>query len=544
MSNSPNTDPNRPLTRRSHRVAQHRGRRLRLTTGIAMTIAAIFGASLVATTATAATPTSVLASTIKPTTPVDSDRVPVELGVKFSVASAGTITGIKFYSTPSNKGKHTGSLWSQNGTRLATLTFPTVKTTGWVSATFSKPVAVKAGQSYTASYLAPAGGYAVSEKFFTQAKSNAGVTFPKNAGVYQYAKNGGFPTQTYRASNYFVDVLYLAGAPTTTAPKPTVTPKPTTAPKPTVTPKPTQTAAPTPAPTTTPKPTPTVTPKPTPPTEAGSTPASGKNCITVPSQCGYPDETNTGPAAGVALTRVPEDATSGPGWTYRSDIRAIQTTADGATLSNLSLANGSIIVQHRGVTIRNAFIDSNDYYPVNCVYAGATRDADSCLGLTVENTEIVGTATCQAGLAFNGYTARGVHVHGCTDGFKADRDVLIENSYVTGLTVSSGSHNDGVQSTASGNITVRHSTFKLGGQSDINAVFQMGVTGADNRGVTIENNLIDGGGWMLNSRPIADGVIKDNRFTHRSTWGIGDVAGASWTGNYWDDTLAPIPNNN
>ncbi|WP_313356193.1 DUF4082 domain-containing protein [Microbacterium sp.] len=505
--------------RRSSRGTQFRGRwTARITAAVAVTVAALIGgSSLAAAGATTAAPTGVLSPTEKPAITADSDRASAELGVKFTVADAGTITGVKFYATPANAGPHVGSLWDQNGKQLATATFPSTTTAGWVSASFATPVDVKPGQTYVASYLAPSGGYAVTQDYFTTARSAAGVTFPKNAGVYRYGAKGGFPTQTYKASNYFVDVLYAAGAAneddgSTTTPPPT---------------------APEPTP-------PTTSPAPSDPVA----PSAGKNCIEVPSACGYPDETNTGPGSDVKLTRVPEDATSGPGWTYRSDIRAIQTTSDKATLANLSLGNGSVIVQHPGVTLRNLYIRSNDYYPVNCTYSGATRDADSCLGLTVENTEIAGTTTCQAGLAFSGYTARAVHVHGCADGFKANSDVLIENSYVTDLGVSPGSHNDGVQSTASGNLTVRHSTFKLGHQSDINAVFQMGVTGGNNHGVTIENNLIDGGGWMLNSRPIPDGVVKDNRFTRRSTWGIGFVDGASWTGNYWDDTLAPIAQNN
>ena len=88
-----------------------------------------------------------------------------------------------------------------------------------------------------------------------------------------------------------------------------------------------------------------------------------------------------------------------------------------------------------------------------------------------------------------------------------------------------------------------HSTFKLGNQSGVNAVFQMGQKDRGGRGVTIEDSLIDGGGWMLNSTPIAGIVVEGNRFTRRSAYGIGYVSGGTWTGNIWDDTLAPIPEN-
>lgn len=524
--------------RRSASESRRRGLRTKLTAAIPLAVAALLAVTpLAAPGASAAAPAGVFASDVKPSIPAADDKNSVELGVKFTVASTGVVTGIEYYSTPANRGTHVGSLWDSDGKRLASVTFPSSTRSGWLSADFTKPVAVQAGKSYVASYLAPQGGYAVTENFFTSPYTSDGATFPRNAGVYKYG-SGGYPTQVYKASNYLVDVLYR---PDSSSPTPTAT----------STPRPTSTPTPTPTPTRTATPRPTATPTATTPPPAAPTPSapqapggSGqKNCINVPSACGYPDETNTGVKPGSALTRVPQDATSGPGWSYRSDIRTVQTTGNGATLENLSIAGGSIIVLHSGVTLRNVYVQSNDYYPINCVYSGATRDADSCLGLTAENVEIAGTANCQAAMAFNGYTARRVYVHGCLDGFKANSDVVIEDSYVTDLAVVAGSHNDGVQSTAQGNLTFRHNTFKLGNQSGINAVFQMGMKDRVGTGVTIENSLIDGGAYMLNSTPISGVLIKDNRFTRRSTWGIGEVKGGSWVGNYWDDTLALVSQN-
>ena len=52
-----------------------------------------------------------------------TDPSSVTLGVAFQPASNGTITGVRFYKEPDNTGTHTGSLWSSNGTLLATGTF-------------------------------------------------------------------------------------------------------------------------------------------------------------------------------------------------------------------------------------------------------------------------------------------------------------------------------------------------------------------------------------------------------------------------------------
>lgn len=233
------------------------------------TTTAVVGSTLGAAPASAAT--GVFDNSVRPRVAADPDTASVELGVRFTVAKAGTITGIEFYRTPANRGPHVGSLWSPTGKRLATVRFPAGKTSGWVGANFSKPVRVEVGKTYVASYLAPKGRYAADTQYFTRAKTKGGVTFPKGAGVYRYGK-GGYPTSNYRNSNYYVDVRYVAGGrvPVVT---PTATPKPTA----TATPKPTVT------------PTPTVTPKPTTPptTNPPTSPPLGSSQLTLPKEAWY-----------------------------------------------------------------------------------------------------------------------------------------------------------------------------------------------------------------------------------------------------------------
>ncbi len=105
--------------------------------------------------------------------------------MKFTVASTGVVTGIEYYSTPANRGTHVGSWDSWTASASPGRTFPSSTRVGWLSADFTKPVAVQAGKSYVASYLAPQGGYAVTENFFTSPYTSDGATFPRNAGVWQ-----------------------------------------------------------------------------------------------------------------------------------------------------------------------------------------------------------------------------------------------------------------------------------------------------------------------------------------------------------------------
>ena len=134
----------------------------------------------------------------------DSDTSAVELGVQLRPDVSGRITGIRYYKGPKNTGTHTGSLWS-GSTLLASVTFKNEGATGWQQMLFPSPVDVVAGQVYTASYFAPMGGYAVNNPY----------VFPKASdkltalrGTYRYG--GGYPTQVYQSSNYWVDVVFTA----------------------------------------------------------------------------------------------------------------------------------------------------------------------------------------------------------------------------------------------------------------------------------------------------------------------------------------------
>jgi hypothetical protein len=164
-------------------------------------------------------------STTVPSNPDENDNSAVELGVKFRTDVAGYITGVRFYKGSTNTGTHIGSLWSRTGQLLAQATFTNETASGWQQVTFSQPVAIAANTTYVASYHTNTGYYAETDNFFT----NSGVDNPPlhllqdgvdgSNGVYLYGA-GGFPTQGYEASNYWVDVVFSTS---TSAASPTVT---------------------------------------------------------------------------------------------------------------------------------------------------------------------------------------------------------------------------------------------------------------------------------------------------------------------------------
>ncbi|MEY9589551.1 VCBS repeat-containing protein [Bradyrhizobium yuanmingense] len=162
---------------------------------------------------------SLFSSSDTPAILSDSDASQVNLGVKFTSSVAGTITGVKYYKSANDPGTHTGSLWSSTGTLLASATFTNEGSSGWQTVTFSNPVSISAGTTYVASFHSN-GHYASTTNYFTTARTSGPLTAPASInGVYTYGTANLFPTSTYNASNYWVDVVFNgSSSPNNTAP--------------------------------------------------------------------------------------------------------------------------------------------------------------------------------------------------------------------------------------------------------------------------------------------------------------------------------------
>jgi hypothetical protein len=165
----------------------------------------------------------IFADAATPTVASVTDQTPIEVGVRFRSDVAGSISGVRFYKGAANTGTHVGSLWSNTGTLLATATFAGESATGWQQVTFATPVAVAANITYVASYYVPNGGYAAdASQFATAGVDNAPLHALANGvdgtnGVFKYAAASTFPTDTFNATNYWVDVFFSA-TPDTTPP--------------------------------------------------------------------------------------------------------------------------------------------------------------------------------------------------------------------------------------------------------------------------------------------------------------------------------------
>src|SRR5262245_16572983 len=161
-------------------------------------------------------PCSIWGSGAAPANPLTNDGDAVELGLKFRSDRDGFITGVRFYKGgAANGGTHVGNLWTIGGTPLGSVTFSNETASGWQQALFQTPIQITANTTYVVSYFAPLGHYAATPGQFASSGFHApplhalqdGVAGAN--GVFLYTSMGGFPTQTFNSTNYWVDVIFI-----------------------------------------------------------------------------------------------------------------------------------------------------------------------------------------------------------------------------------------------------------------------------------------------------------------------------------------------
>jgi hypothetical protein len=159
---------------------------------------------------TASAPCSLLPSG----TPAGSANGNYELGVRFFSDVAGTVTGVRFYKPSTDPAKtHVVNLWSTAGAKIYSASTSNETASGWQVATFATPVPITAATQYIASYI-EAASFSVDRSKFTASLNVAPLHAPASTAAAPnapYANASGFPTLTFQASNYWVDVLFVAG---------------------------------------------------------------------------------------------------------------------------------------------------------------------------------------------------------------------------------------------------------------------------------------------------------------------------------------------
>jgi len=171
---------------------------------------------------------SIWNASVVPAGPLDDgDPASVELGTKFRADVDGFVTAVRFYKGSLNTGTHTGSLWNSSGTRLGTVTFGGETASGWQQANFPTSIPITANTTYIVSYHAPNGHYTGTDGYFNNGVDNPPLHALRDGvdganGLYSYSTNSVFPTSTFNAENYWVDVVFTSTPVVDTTP-PTVT---------------------------------------------------------------------------------------------------------------------------------------------------------------------------------------------------------------------------------------------------------------------------------------------------------------------------------
>lgn len=353
---------------------------------------------------------------------------------------------------------------------------------------------IKANQTYTASYLAPSGRYSVTNHYPFPATYGP-LTALK--GVYKYG--GGYPTDVYQRSNYFVDVLFTASTvpPLISATSTRLSATPVT----TISSPPSISSA-------------TAT--------TGVQSSASSTTSLPPTTSSWPTAANTGVPAGTVL--VP----SGP----------LTITTSGQVIDRRDITGG-VVVQASNVVRKKSRIRGAGSYGV-LIASGS---------LQIQDSEILGF---ENGIAFDNWKAYRVEISGqADDGAKLGSNVTLQDSWIHDLNPSAGAHADGAQlQSGEVNVIVRHNTIDLGSTIGANAaLFLAPDLGPSSSGpLVIDNNKLKGGNFSLycvdgnNGRYFIRNIsITNNRFGRAYQYGPANInVPVSQSGNMWDDTGTSI----
>ncbi len=444
-------------------------------------------------------------TTAVPKVTADPDTAAVEIGTKFRVDVAGKVSGVRFYKASNNTGTHTGHLWRNDGKLLASVTFTRETASGWQTATFASPVTIVPGTTYVISYHTDVGHYAADNGYFANRSVDRGPLHgladgnDGGNGVYRYGATG-FPTNSWKQTNYWVDVLF---APDATAPAPSDGGAPP--------------------------------PPPPPPVDAGT--SSGDPCATFPALPSVrPTEATTGVPKGTVLTPSGTITVTTPG-----------TVIDGKDVK------GTIFVNANNVTIKNTRVTlDGGYYGI--------RVDNNVTGTKILHSEIAtpaGGAGGYTGIAVTNGIVCACNIHGWENGMTVGGGMFVQANYVHGLASPSAqdAHFDAVEVYSGSNTKVWGNNL-LDNDPNGNwiertsALFiSSAYSNVDN--VEARGNWLGGGSYTLYVRLSGAGpsyrysniTIRDNRWIRGSAnYGPHSIGPdpVVWSNNVWDDNGQPI----
>jgi hypothetical protein len=220
-------------------------------------------------------------------------------------------------------------------------------------------------------------------------------------------------------------------------------------------------------------------------------------------------------------------------YTGTTTIEADNTVIDGKLItSRLDVYGNHVTIRRSKIVIRNG---DSDY--------SAIRFRQNSSGGLVDQVEIDGGGMGIAvELAGTGGTARAVNAYNTVDYFRGNQGSTVVDSYGHDSANIPDSHRDGFQSLGDSDLTLRHNTMTLYGETNDNDVVTIGNEYGKSHTVVIADNLLDGANFAIGLADASDVQIRGNRFGRRSDLDIFEATGSSfvWSDNKWDDTGATV----
>lgn len=293
----------------------------------------------------------------------------------------------------------------------------------------------------------------------------------------------------------------------------------------------------------------TTTPNPTTPTSPSQpTPPQATYCGVYPA---VPNSSCTGwRHTGVTLRSVPEQVTSGAGWSWEgAPFNYIKITGDNAVLDSLDV-HGCVYIDNtvgvQTVTVKRSRVTGS------CDYLFRLGDFNMSVNLQLQDVELVGSAVQMKGSGFSWVRVDSYAFTG--KGAMMGSNTLIQDSYIHDNVCNPPDHQSGIGTNGgASNIQMIHNNVDLT-PSDCTSG---GIANYDDFGafsnVLIQNNLMNSAGYCLKAgfeQGAASGSgmrVIDNTFGRKyfpecgywgavSNWLVG--SGNVWSGNVWGSGAA------
>jgi hypothetical protein len=140
-----------------------------------------------------------------------SDGVSYELGMKFQSATAGQITAIRYWKAVNETGTHVGRIWSATGSILASVTFSNETASGWQQQALSTLVSIQPNTTYVVTVSCNS-YFGVTQNVLATSIVNGNLSSVADNNNAVYGTLNSFPTNSYQNSNYFRDIVFVAGS--------------------------------------------------------------------------------------------------------------------------------------------------------------------------------------------------------------------------------------------------------------------------------------------------------------------------------------------